>query len=89
MAIPRGNMSCNLYQGAFSGEAVFEVKTIDGDSYQGIAPRHYVKPATELSKEPVPGVVAVRVVKNGGNEARVTMPDGETIDVHAGIINMV
>ncbi len=89
MAAQRGNMSCNLYQGAFSGEAVFEVTTASGDSYQGIAPKHYVKPSAELSKTPVSGAVFVRVVKNGGKEATVTMPDGQTIEVNPSHIEMI
>jgi len=89
MAAQRGNMACALYQSAFSGEVVFEVKTSGGQSYEGIAPRHYAEPADDLSDAPTHGHLSVRVIRNGGGSARVRMPDGETIDVPADTITEV
>ncbi len=88
MAALHGNMSCELYQGAFSGEVVFAVETLDGEPYEGIAPKHYAKPVDDLCADPINGSLEVRVIRNGGKSARVRMPDGEAIDVPVAIINL-
>ncbi|MCK4627190.1 MAG: hypothetical protein KAV00_17895 [Phycisphaerae bacterium] len=88
MVALHGNMSCELYRSAFSGEVVFAVKTLDGKPYEGIAPKHYARPVDNLSANPIHGSLEVRVIKNGGKSARVRMPDGEAIDVPLTIINL-
>jgi len=75
-----------LYPSAFSGEVVFQVDTKIGqryERYEGVAPKHYVDPSTQLKKEGIDGKVQVRVLKNGGNEARVSLPDGQILTVSA------
>jgi len=81
MAASRGEMECKLYPSAFSGEVVFQVKTTNNQSYEGVAPKHYVKSSTQPTQDGVDGQVKVRVLDNGGNEARVSVPDGQILNV--------
>jgi uncharacterized protein YqfA (UPF0365 family) len=83
MAVPHGQMDCKVYTSAFSGEVVFQVATIIGELYAGVAPKHYVEPAIQPTKAGVDGRVKVRVLSNGGDEARVSVPDGEILTVPA------
>ncbi len=83
MAATHGEMKCKLYPSAFSGEVVFQVDTKIGESYEGVAPKHYVEPSTQLTKEGISGQVKVRVLSNGANEARVSVPDGQILTVSA------
>ena len=83
MAAAHGKMECKLYSSAFSGEVVFQVNTLNEQSYEGVAPKHYVESGTQPTKDGVDGKVKVRVLKNGGNEARVSVPDGQILSVSA------
>ena len=84
MAASRGEMECKLYPSAFSGEVVFQVDTKIGNSYEGVAPKHcVVRPNTPPPKNGVNGQVKVRVLDNGTNEARVSVPDGQVLIVSA------
>ena len=83
MAVPHGQMECKLYKSAFSGEVVFQVDTKIGKSYEGVAPKHYVEHSTQPTNAGVDGQVKVRVLSNGGNEARVSVPDGQILTVLA------
>ncbi len=83
MAAPHGQMECKLYPSAFSGEVVFQVDTNIGKSYEGVAPKHYIETSTQLTKDGIDGQVKVRVLSNGGNEARVSVPDGQVLIVSA------
>lgn len=83
MSAAFGQIDCKLYPSAFSGELVFRVDTAIGESYEGVAPKHYVMPDTQPTKEGVDGQVKVRVIKNGGDKARVSVPDGEILTVSA------
>jgi hypothetical protein len=83
MAATRGQMECKLYPSAFSGEVIFQVNTTNKESYEGVAPKQYVKSSTQPTKEGVDGQVDVRVLANGGNEARVSVPDGQVLSVPA------
>jgi uncharacterized protein YqfA (UPF0365 family) len=83
MAASHGQMKCKLYPSAFSGEVVFQVDTKIGQSYEGVAPKHYVEPIAQLTKEGINGQVKVHVLSNGGNEARVSVPDGQILTVSA------
>lgn len=83
MATSRGQMKCKLYPSAFSGEVVFQVDTTIGKSYEGVAPKHYVQPSTQPTKDGVNGQIKVRVLGNGANEARVSVPDGQILTVSA------
>jgi hypothetical protein len=59
------------------------VDTIAKGSYEGVAPKHYVKTSSPPTKDGINGQVKVRVLRNGGNEARVSMPDGQILTVPA------
>jgi len=83
MAALRGKMACKLYPSAFSGEVVFEVHTEIGEKYEGVAPKHYVQPSTQPTTTGIDGKVNVRVLSNGGKEARVSVPDGQILTVSA------
>jgi hypothetical protein len=83
MAASYGQMECKLYPSAFSGEVVFQVNTNQGQSYEGIAPKHYVTTSAPLTKTGVDGKVKVRVLHNGGSETRVSVPDGQVWTVPA------
>ena len=83
MAAAHGHMECKLYSSAFSGEVVFQVNTLNKESYEGVAPKHYVESSTQPTKDGVDGQVEVRVLSNGGEKARVSMPDGQVLSVSA------
>jgi hypothetical protein len=82
-------LACKLSRSTFAAERVFAVTTSSGADYKGIAPLTYCykNNGTRLpSSEPKSGQVAAgklaaRIVSNGSNKARVTVPDGETIEV--------
>ncbi len=78
-----GQMECKLYPSAFSGEVVFQVNTINNQSYEGVAPKHYVTYDAQLTRNGVNGQVKVRVLVSGGKEARVYVPDGQILSVSA------
>lgn len=83
MAALYGQMACRLYPSAFSGEVVIQVSTTVGQSYEGVVPRHYVKPNDTPPPNGIEGQVEVRILSNGGDEARVYIPDGEILTVSA------
>jgi hypothetical protein len=85
MAGQWAELACELFQGAFSGEVVFAVQTPEG-VYEGVAPRHYARPAGGLSAQAVAGTLRVRVIRNGGKRALVATPDGEAITVPAAAV---
>jgi hypothetical protein len=82
MAAPHGHIDCTLYPSAFSGEVIFQVSTTTGN-YEGVAPKHYAKPDLGLAETGINGQIKVRVLSNGGNEARVSTPDGEILTIPA------
>lgn len=83
MAATQGQLECKLYQSAFSGEVVFQIDTVDKESYEGVAPNHYIVSDDSPTKEGVDGQVKVHVLANGGSKARVSVPDGQILDVFA------
>lgn len=83
MAALQGQMVCKLYPSAFSGEVVFQVNTTMGQNYEGVAPKHYVQPDAVTAKDGTEGRVKVHVLSNGGEEARVSVPDGQVLTVSA------
>jgi hypothetical protein len=83
MAASFGQIDCKLYPSAFSGELVFQVDTTVGESCEGVAPKHYVETSVPPTKDGIDGQVRVRVISNGGKEARVSMPDGQILTVSA------
>jgi hypothetical protein len=83
MAAAFGHIDCKLYPSAFSGELVFQVDTTTGESYEGIAPKHYANSSVQPTQNGVDGRVKVRVLSNGGDKARVSVPDGQILTVSA------
>ena len=63
MAVIPGQMKCKVYPSAFSGEVVFQVETVDEQSFEGIAPKHYVISNTQPTKDGVDGQIKVRILK--------------------------
>lgn len=87
-------LEARISPGAFSGECVFELKLSSGEHYVGLAPRNYCRqpdgeplPAGSPKKEGINGKVAARLIRNGGDIAYVAIPDGEAVEVPAGIIS--
>lgn len=85
-------LECGLSQGSFSGEAIFVVATTQGE-YIGVAPRRDCRKLNdepyevgELPTESTAGKLAVRLIANGGDIARVALPDGEAVTVAANLI---
>ena len=78
-----GQIECKLYPSAFSGEVVIQVDTTNQQSYEGVAPKHYVDHKVQPTKDGVDGQVKVRVLTNGGKEARVSVPDGQILNISA------
>jgi hypothetical protein len=89
MAAEKGSMECQLYRSAFSGELVFRVETTSGQPYEGVTPKHCATPDNAPSGAGVQGQVEVRVLSNGGNEARVSAPDGEILTVPADLVRQM
>lgn len=85
-------LKCEISMGGFSGERVFELSTTSGSDYAGIAPVAYCRRDDgscynvhePRSKER--GKVMARLIRNGGNEAFVAIPDGEAISVSEDIV---
>ncbi len=83
MAAAHGQMECKLYPSAFSGEVVFQINTMNMQSYEGVAPKHYITSTVKPTTAGVNGQIKVRVLRNGGSEARVSVPDGQILSVPA------
>jgi len=85
-------LKCEISMGGFSGERVFELSTMAGSNYAGIAPVAYCRRndgSPYNLHEPSAGEqgqVMARLIKNGGNGAFVAIPDGEAISVPGNIV---
>jgi hypothetical protein len=82
---------CRLAPGAFSGERIFEVRMANGQTYTGVAPRHFcwnARGSLVGEDEPtaeVDGKVAAKVVEEIDDEqTAVEVPDGAVIAVDNG-----
>ncbi len=90
-------MSCWISPSSFSGERVFRIDLADNTEYIGVAPVDYCRRqdrSTVRSNEPakgkrIKGFVEVRVLENGGHDAKVALPDGEVITVPIDRISFV
>jgi hypothetical protein len=87
-------LACQLTQGSFSGEIIFEVETLDKGRYVGVAPRRDCVhangdkiDANELEGQEIDGKIATLLIGNGGDIARVALPDGESIKVPVSLIS--
>ena len=87
MAASLGSMLCKLFRSAFSGEVVFQVRTSKGEVYEAVAPKHYAAPQCPSSASGESGRLKVHVLANGGNEARISAPDGQVLTVPADQVN--
>lgn len=85
-------LACRISRGGFSGERVFRLSLADGTEHVGVAPVGYffhrgdrpkpIEPNEPPHKgQPIEGLIAGRIVVNGGDTALVAVPDGETIEV--------
>lgn len=74
---------CTVYLSAFSGEKVIQI-----DNYEGIAPNHYINTSDPPTKEGVSGQVKVNVISNDGENARVSVPDGQVLTVPSKIVRI-
>lgn len=85
-------VQCTLFRSAFSGECGFEVQQADGRVYAGVAPLHYchlqrgenVQEDTLPLEDSIAGLLNVQILGNGGETARVRLPDGDAITVLTG-----
>lgn len=83
-------VKCKIRKGAFSGERVFQLSMPHGNGeYIGIAPVDHCfdderntlgRTQPEIGKE-IDGFIEAYVITNGGDEARIELPDGEAIYV--------
>jgi hypothetical protein len=80
---------CRFSKGVFSSERAFEVILANGETYVGVAPRHYCWNSsgkflseTEAQDEEVSGLLAARVVEElDGDQFAVEVPDGKVLAV--------
>lgn len=90
----RGNLvhlECELGRGGFDSERVYRIKRSGAPELVGLAPVHYCWTASgdrlpdgvPQRKTTINGLVAGRVMANGGNIAKVELPDGQMITVVA------
>jgi hypothetical protein len=88
-------LEARISPGAFSGECVFELKLSSGEHYVGLAARNYCRQpdgqplasGSPKEKQTIKGKIAARLIRNGGDVAYVAIPDGEAVEVPAGIIS--
>jgi hypothetical protein len=82
-------VNCTLFRGSFSGEMLFSILTIDQGEYVGVAPRRdtltreneTIRENSTIPENGIAGKLAARLIGNGGDIARVALPDGEAINV--------
>lgn len=87
-------VKCTLARSAFSGERVFEISRPSHEQYIGVAPltscydetRQQLSAAQPSESVRIDGFVSARMVRNGGEEAVVLIPDGEMINVPVGLV---
>lgn len=80
-------VSCSISRGAFSGERVFEIETVTGEPYLGVASPIYFwdrrgRPLRALeSGGSMPGKVAARLLRKDRERAVVVVPGNEVVEV--------
>jgi hypothetical protein len=87
-------VKCEILSGAFSGERIVQVATASGDQFVATVPREFCAKTdgSPLGKnEPAPshpiiGLVKARVIRNGGDTARVAFPDGDDAEIDLGLL---
>jgi hypothetical protein len=89
-------LNCQFSLGAFSGERVFEVKQLNGETYIGLSPLHYcyhqegggLGPSEPQQGLSITGKLAARKIGVVTEGARVTIPDGRAISVPVDLISV-
>ena len=80
-------LECEIARSGFSGERVFRIRLANQEEHIGITPVDYCR-GSDMSmigpNEPSKGkrikaFVEGRVLENGGDEAKIALPDGEVI----------
>jgi len=87
-------LHCQISQGAFSGERVFEVDLVSNEPYIGLSPLRYCyHPCGQMfnPSEPghgarVQGLLAARRIGVENDTARVAIPDGRAIFVPSRVV---
>jgi hypothetical protein len=90
-------LGCEISSSGFSGERVFRIRLANKTEYVSVAPVDYCRRQDHTpigSHEPpkgerIKGFVEGRMIKNGGSEAKVALPDGEAITVPLDRISVV
>ncbi len=88
-------LNCQFSLGAFSGERVFEVKQLNGETYIGLSPLHYcyhqegrgLGPTEPQQGAPLNGKLVARKIGVVMEGARVAIPDGRAITVRLDLIS--
>ena len=78
---------CRISQGGFSGERVIRVQQLDGSEYATAVPTGYCRtmggdrldPDVPSFDQEIEGKVEVLLLSNGGNAAKVELPDGSVV----------
>jgi len=89
-------VACEITRSAFSGERIVKFRQANGEEYVGAAPVEYCRTSTfrrleaddPTGDESINGFVEAYLVKNGGDLARVSLPDGEGAEVNVGEIRV-
>jgi len=85
-------IDCVLSRGAFSAERLFKLSTYGGSEYVGIAPVYYCykrdfsRLGMDEPRKSIDGLIEARLVTDVSDRARVSIPDGATIDVPSRIL---
>jgi hypothetical protein len=86
-------VACKLFPGMFPSERVFQVSLANGETYRGIAPRHFCWNAlgqivdfSELTNG-TQGKVAAKVLEYlDADQVAVEVPDGEVLAVPTDLV---
>lgn len=82
-------VACTIESGAFSGERVVRLSTAEQGEYSGVVPSHYCFDGKRQPigrdqpprGKPIKGYIEAFLVDNGGDTARVELPNGEVVPV--------
>jgi len=89
MVLPQGYVECAVHFSAFSGEVVFAIQTVEGEVYEGVTSKYYVKYERFVTTHGVYGQVRVSILKFEGDRVRVRVPDSGIIDVSVGKVRKI
>jgi hypothetical protein len=78
------SIPCKIFEGAFSGELIFEFLEANGSAYRSVADRNYF---TDTGGNKISngytgsGYIQGRIVKIDGDVAYISIPDGVVVAV--------